>query len=180
MRKNLWKRHYRSASRTCDWKGTAQVQKDRGRRGRDHLEASRRKDLPQVRRKALIESKGRRGARKGSLASGTCASPPWRQGGRYPRGDPAPGECIPVPRSLRMMSTTVVRGEVGGGEWKEDPAPPGQGSWTRDIIERNGTGAGRQARGVGNILASTGRSSRGQAGRGHHQERRLTRTRKGT
>ena len=180
MRRNLWKRHCRSALRTCDWKGTAQVRKDRGRRDRDHLEASRRKGLPQVRLWAPIGSKGGRGARKGSLASGTCVSPPWCQGGRRPRGGPAPGGCIPVPRSPRMMSTTAVREEVEGGEWKEDPVPLGQGSWTRDIIEKSGTGAGRRARGIENILASTGQFSRGQAGRGHHQERRLTRTRKGT
>ena len=180
MRRNLWIRHYRSALRTCDWKGTAQVRRDRGRRDRGHLEASRRKGLPQVRLWALIGSKGGRGARRGSLASGTYTSPPWYQGGRRPRGGPAQGGCIPVPRNPRMMSTTAVQEEVEGGEWKEDPVPLGQGSWTRDIIGRSGTGAGRRARETENLLACTGQFPRGQAGQGHHQEKRLTRTRKGT
>ena len=179
MRKSLRKRCYRSASRTCDWKGRAQVRKDRERRDRDHLEAPKRKGPPPVRLWAPIGSKGGRGARKGSLASGTCVSPPWCQGGRRPRGGPAPGGCIPVPRSPRMMSTTAVREEVEGGEWKEDPVPLGQGSWTRDIIGRSGTGAGKQARETEDLLASTGRFSRGRAGRGHHREKRLTRIRKG-
>jgi len=35
MRGNLWIRRYRSALKACDWKGTAQVGRDRGRRGRE-------------------------------------------------------------------------------------------------------------------------------------------------
>ncbi len=179
MRRNLWKRHYRSALRTCGWKGTAQVRRDRGRRDRDHLEVSKRKGRPQVHLWALIGSKGGRGARKGSLASGTCSSPPWYRGGRRPRGGPAPGGCIPVPRSPQMTSTTAVQEEVGGGERREGPVPLGQGSRTRDIIERSGAGAGRRARMTGNLLACTGQFPRGQAGRGHHQRKRPTQARKG-
>ena len=179
MRRNLWKRHYRSALRTCGWKGTAQVRRDRGRRDQDHLGVSKRKGRPQVRLWALIGSKGGRGARKGSLASGTCARPPRRQEERRPRGDPVPEECIPVPRSPRMMSTTAVQEGVGGGEWKEGPTHLGQGSWTRDIIEKSGTGAGRRARGTENLLAFTGRFSRDRVGQGHHRERRHIRIRKG-
>ena len=114
MRRNLWKRHYRSALRTCGWRGTAQVRRDRGRRDRDHLEVSKRKGPPQVRLWALIGSKGGRRARKGSLASGKCARPPWYRGGKHPQGGPVPGECILVPRSPQMKSTTAVQGEVGG------------------------------------------------------------------
>ena len=146
------------------WKGTAQVRRDRERRDQDHLGVSKRKGRPQVRLWALIGSKGGRGARKGSLASGTCSSPPWYRGGRRPRGGPAPGGCIPVPRSPQMMSTAAVQEEVGGGERRKDPVPLGQGSWTRDIIERSGAGAGRRARVTGNLLACTGQFLRGQAG----------------
>ena len=156
------------------------MRRDRGRRDRGHLEVSKRRGPPRVRLWALIGSKGGRGARKGSLASGTCTCPPRHQGERRPRGGPAPGECTPVPQSLQMMSTTAVQEEVEGGEWKGDPVPLGQGSWTRDIIGRSGTGAGRRARATENVLACTGRFPRGQADRGHHQGKRLTRTRKGT
>ena len=180
MRKDLWRRRCQSVSRACDWKGTAQVRKDRERRGRDHLEAPKRKGPPQVRLWAPIGSKGGRGARKGSLESGMCASPPWCRGERRLRGSPVPEGCIPFPRNPRMMSTTAVQGEAEGGEWKEDPAPLGQGSWTRDIIGKNGIGAGRRARETENLLACIEQLPRGQAGRGRHQGRRLTRTRKGT
>ena len=79
-----------------------------------------------------------------------------------------------------MMSTTAVREEVGGGEGKEDPVPLGQGSWTRDIIGKSGTGAGRRAQETESLLACTGQFPRGQAGQGHHQEKRRTRIRRGT
>ncbi len=180
MRANPWRRRCRSVSRACDWKGKAQAQKDRGKRDRDHLGASRRKGPPQVRRWAPIGSRGGKGARKGSVASGTRTRPPRHQGERRPRGGPAPGECIPVPQSLWIMSTTAVREGVGGGEWKEGPIPLGQGSWTRDTIEKSGTGAGRRARGTENFLASTGQFSRDRAGQGRHRGRRRTRTRRGT
>ena len=153
MRENLRRRRWRSASRACGWKGTAQVQKDRGKRDRDHLGASRRKGPPQVRQWAPIGSRGGKGARKGSLASERSTRPSRHRGERRLRGSPVPEGCIPFPRNPRMMSTTAVQGEAEGGEWKEDPAPLGQGSWTRDIIGKNGIGAGRRARETENLLA---------------------------
>jgi hypothetical protein len=50
------------------------------------------------------------------------------------------------------MNMTAIRGEVGGGRWREGPVPLDQGSWMRDTIEKSGIGAGRRVRGAENLL----------------------------
>ena len=143
MRASPWRRLCRSVLRACGWKGTAQVREDRRKRDRDHLGASRRKGPPRERRWVPIGSRGGKGARRESRIFGTRIRPLQCQEGRHLREGPVPGECTPVSQNLRRMNMTAIRGEVGGGRWREDPIPLDQGSWTRDTIEKSGTGAGR-------------------------------------
>jgi hypothetical protein len=156
MMATLQRRPCRSALRAYGWRGTAWAQEGRKRRGLDLPGVYKKKDTPRVHRRALTESKGGKGVRKRSPASGVHTCLPLHRGERCLLEGPVPGECTPAPRSPRRMSMTATRGGVGGGRRKEGPALLGQEDRMSGMVEKSGRDAGRRARETGSRLVLAG------------------------
>ncbi len=95
----------------------------------------------------------RKGIPMRSPASVACTRPPLRRGERYPLDGPVPGGCTLAPRNPRRMSMIAIRGGVGGGRQREDPALPDREGLTSGTAGKNGRDTEKTARGTGRHLA---------------------------
>ncbi len=120
---------------------------------------------------------------KKSQASEALASPHRRRGERCPLDDPAPGGCIPAPRSRPTTNTTATTRQAGGGEPRAGQPLPSQGSRTSGGAGTSGTGRSDAERTVprkGSLSALAGQPQRDQGAPGRPRGRRDTWTRRGT